>query len=326
MDFKADLWLVLIAFALAFFSGLILIPWLRRLKAGQSILKYVDMHVSKNGTPTMGGLIFILPIVLIAIIFIGWDTPLSLIIIVASCGYAIVGFLDDFLKIKHHQNLGLRPYQKIIGQFGIALLVSVFYLRINPTGEIWVPFLNVFWQIGGVGIFLLTLLVLIATTNAVNLTDGLDGLAGTTSLIYLMFIYALIALTDIGDEVSIIGNIIAVSVGSLLGYLLFNTKKASVFMGDTGSLFLGGLIAMISLFTGLGFALLFLGIVFVWSALSTILQVGWFKISKGKRIFRMAPFHHHLEKVGMQEPKIVAVYSVVTIIMGVILVLSVMYV
>ncbi len=326
MDFKADLWLVLIAFALAFFSGLILIPWLRRLKAGQSILKYVDMHVSKNGTPTMGGLIFILPIVLIAIIFIGWDTPLSLIIIVASCGYAIVGFLDDFLKIKHHQNLGLRPYQKIIGQFGIALLVSIFYLRINPTGEIWVPFLNVFWQIGGVGIFLLTLLILIATTNAVNLTDGLDGLAGTTSLIYLMFIYALIALTDIGDEVSIIGNIIAVSVGSLLGYLLFNTKKASVFMGDTGSLFLGGLIAMISLFTGLGFALLFLGIVFVWSALSTILQVGWFKISKGKRIFRMAPFHHHLEKVGMQEPKIVAVYSVVTIIMGVILVLSVMYV
>lgn len=326
MDFKADLWLVLIAFALAFFSGLILIPWLRRLKAGQSILKYVDMHVSKNGTPTMGGLIFILPIVLIAIIFIGWDTPLSLIIIVASCGYAIVGFLDDFLKIKHHQNLGLRPYQKIIGQLGIALLVSVFYLRINPTGEIWVPFLNVFWQIGGIGIFLLTLLILIATTNAVNLTDGLDGLAGTTSIIYLMFIYALIALTDIGDEVSIIGNIIAVSVGSLLGYLLFNTKKASVFMGDTGSLFLGGLIAMISLFTGLGFALLFLGIVFVWSALSTILQVGWFKISKGKRIFRMAPFHHHLEKIGMQEPKIVAVYSVVTIIMGVVLVLSVMYV
>ncbi len=326
MDFKADLWLVLIAFAMALISGLILIPWLRRLKAGQSILKYVDMHVSKNGTPTMGGLIFILPIVLIAIIFIGWDTPLSLIIVVASCGYAIVGFLDDFLKIKHHQNLGLRPYQKIIGQFGIALLVSVFYLRINPTGEIWVPFLNVFWQIGGVGIFLLTLLILIATTNAVNLTDGLDGLAGTTSLIYLMFIYALIALTDIGDEVSIIGNIIAVSVGSLLGYLLFNTKKASVFMGDTGSLFLGGLIAMISLFTGLGFALLFLGIVFVWSALSTILQVGWFKISKGKRIFRMAPFHHHLEKIGMQEPKIVAVYSVVTIIMGVVLVLSVMYV
>ncbi len=326
MDFKTDLWLVLIAFVMALITGLVLIPWLRRIKAGQSILKYVEMHAAKAGTPTMGGLIFILPIILIAFIFIGLDTPLSLIIVVASCGYAIVGFLDDFLKIKHHHNLGLRAYQKVIGQLGIALLVAVFYLRVNPTGEIWVPFLNVFWQLGGVGIFLLTLLVLIATTNAVNLTDGLDGLAGTTALIYLLFIYALIALTDIGDEITTIGNLTAVAVGSLLGYLLFNTKTASVFMGDTGSLFLGGFIAMISLFTGLGFALIFLGIVFVWSALSTILQVVCFKITKGKRIFKMAPFHHHLEKIGMHESKIVAVYAVVTIIMGIVLVLSVMYV
>ncbi len=326
MDFKTDLWLVLIAFVMALITGLVLIPWLRRIKAGQSILKYVEMHAAKAGTPTMGGLIFILPIILIAFIFIGLDTPLSLIIVVASCGYAIVGFLDDFLKIKHHHNLGLRAYQKVIGQLGIALLVAVFYLRVNPTGEIWVPFLNVFWQLGGVGIFLLTLLVLIATTNAVNLTDGLDGLAGTTALIYLLFIYALIALTDIGDEITTIGNLTAVAVGSLLGYLLFNTKTASVFMGDTGSLFLGGFIAMISLFTGLGFALIFLGIVFVWSALSTILQVFCFKITKGKRIFKMAPFHHHLEKIGMHESKIVAVYAVVTIIMGIVLVLSVMYV
>ena len=326
MDFKADLWLVLIAFIFAVIIGLFLIPWLRRIKAGQSILKYVDMHANKSGTPTMGGLIFILPIILIAGIFISWDTPLCLIVLVASCCYGIVGFLDDFLKIKHRQNLGLRAYQKIIGQLGVALLVAVFYLRSNPTGEIWIPFLNVFWQIGGVGIFALTLLVLIATTNAVNLTDGLDGLAGTTSLIYLIFIYVMIALTDIGDEVNTIGNLIAVAVGGLLGYLIFNTKKASVFMGDTGSLFLGGFIAMISLFSGLGIALIFLGIVFVWSALSTILQVGCFKITKGKRIFRMAPFHHHLEKTGMHESKIVAVYAVVTIIMGIVMVLSVMYV
>lgn len=326
MDFKADLWLVLVAFVMAVVTGLFLIPWLRRLKAGQSILKYVDMHATKSGTPTMGGLIFILPIVLIAAIFINWDTPLCFIVVIASCGYAIVGFLDDFLKIKYRQNLGLRPYQKIIGQLSIAVLVAAFYLRSNPSGEIYVPFLNSFWQIGGIGIFALTLLVLIATTNAVNLTDGLDGLAGTTSLIYLIFIYIIIALTDIGDEVTTIGNLIAIGIGALLGYLLFNTKKASVFMGDTGSLFLGGFIAMISLFTGLGFTLLFLGIVFVWSALSTILQVGYFKITKGKRIFKMAPFHHHLEKGGMHESKIVAVYSVVTIIMGIVLVLSVMYV
>lgn len=311
---------------MAVVTGLVLIPWLQRIKAGQSILKYVDMHAAKAGTPTMGGLIFILPVILITSIFISWDTPLCLIVVVASCGYGIIGFLDDFLKIKHHQNLGLRPYQKIIGQLGIAVLVATFYLRSNPAGEIWVPFLNVFWQIGGVGIFALTLLILIATTNAVNLTDGLDGLAGTTSLIYLLFIYAIIALTDIGDEITTVGNLIAVAVGGLLGYLVFNTKKASVFMGDTGSLFLGGFIAMISLFTGLGFTLMFLGIVFVWSALSTILQVGCYKLTKGKRIFRMAPFHHHLEKRGMHESKIVAVYAVVTIIMGIVLVLSVMYV
>ena len=243
-----------------------------------------------------------------------------------SGGYGIVGFLDDFLKIKHHQNLGLRAYQKIIGQMGIALLVALFYWRSNPSGEIWLPFFNVFVQISGVGIFALTLLILVATTNAVNLTDGLDGLAGTTALIYLLFIYALIALTDIGDEITTLGNLIAVAVGALLGYLIFNTKQASVFMGDTGSLFLGGLIAMISLFSGLGFVLIFLGVVFVWSALSTILQVGWFKITKCKRIFRMAPFHHHLEKGGMHESKIVAVYAVVTVIMGIVLVLSVMYV
>jgi len=326
VDFKADLWLVLIAFVLAVITGLFLIPWLKRIKAGQSILKYVDMHASKSGTPTMGGLIFILPVILIAGIFISWDTPLCLIILVASCCYGVIGFLDDFLKIKHRQNLGLRPYQKIIGQLGVALLVAIFYLRSNPSGEIWVPFLNVFWQIGGVGIFALTLLILIATTNAVNLTDGLDGLAGTTSLIYLIFIYIMITLTDIGDEVTTIGNLISVGIGGLLGYLIFNTQKASVFMGDTGSLFLGGFIAMISLFSGLGFALIFLGIVFVWSALSTILQVGCFKLTKGKRIFRMAPFHHHLEKSGMHESKIVAVYAVVTIIMGIVLVLSIMYV
>lgn len=325
MDIRTDLWLLLLGFGTALVLGLVLIPLLRRLKAGQSILKYVELHAAKSGTPTMGGLIFILPITCIAAIFIGFDTPLCLIMVLGSFGYALVGFLDDFLKIKTKQNLGLRPYQKIIGQLGIALLVAYFYMRINPTGQIFVPFFNLYWHLGGVGIFALTLLVLIATTNAVNLTDGLDGLAGTTSLVYLFFIYILIMLYDFGDEIATMGNIIAVALGSLMAYLLFNTKKASVFMGDTGSLFLGGLIAMVSLFSGLGLLIIFLGIVFVWSALTTILQVMFFKITKGKRIFRMAPFHHHLEQGGMQEPKIVMLYTVVTIIMGVILVLSVSY-
>lgn len=273
----------------------------------------------------MGGLIFIVPIIGVAVVLVDWQTPLSIMLLVASLGYGLVGFLDDFLKIKHHQNLGLRAYQKIIGQLGIALLVAWFYTRSNPTGEIWVPFVNCFWQIGGVGIFALTLLILVATTNAVNLTDGLDGLAGSTSLVYFLFLYALLLLTDWGDEAVTLGHIVAITVGSLAAYLLFNTKKASVFMGDTGSLFLGGLVAMASLFAGMGLVIIVLGIMFVWSALSTMLQVAYFKITKGKRIFRMAPFHHHLEQKGWQEPKIVALYVTVTALMGAALVLSLMY-
>lgn len=325
MVIKTDLWLVLLSFVLALLCGFILVPLLRRLKAGQSILRYVELHAAKSGTPTMGGIIFILPIVGVAAVLVDWQTPLTIMLLVASLAYGLVGFLDDFLKIKHHQNLGLRAYQKIIGQLGIALLVAWFYTRSNPTGEIWVPFVNCFWQISGVGIFALTLLILVATTNAVNLTDGLDGLAGSTSLVYLLFFYALLLLTDWGDEVATIGHVVAISVGSLAAYLLFNTKKASVFMGDTGSLFLGGLIAMLSLFSGLGLVIVILGIMFVWSALSTMLQVAYFKITKGKRIFRMAPFHHHLEQKGWQEPKIVALYVTVTALMGVALVLSLMY-
>lgn len=325
MVVKTDLWLVLLSFVLALLCGFIFVPLLRRLKAGQSILRYVELHATKSGTPTMGGLIFIVPIIGVAVVLVDWQTPLSIMLLVASLGYGLVGFLDDFLKIKHHQNLGLRAYQKIIGQLGIALLVAWFYTRSNPTGEIWVPFVNCFWQIGGVGIFALTLLILVATTNAVNLTDGLDGLAGSTSLIYFLFLYALLLLTDWGDEVVTLGHIVAITVGSLAAYLLFNTKKASVFMGDTGSLFLGGLVAMASLFAGMGLVIVVLGIMFVWSALSTMLQVAYFKITKGKRIFRMAPFHHHLEQKGWQEPKIVALYVTVTALMGVALVLSLMY-
>ncbi len=325
MVVKTDLWLVLLSFVLALLCGFIFVPLLRRLKAGQSILRYVELHATKSGTPTMGGLIFIVPIIGVAVVLVDWQTPLSIMLLVASLGYGLVGFLDDFLKIKHHQNLGLRAYQKIIGQLGIALLVAWFYTRSNPTGEIWVPFVNCFWQIGGVGIFALTLLILVATTNAVNLTDGLDGLAGSTSLVYFLFLYALLLLTDWGDEAVTLGHIVAITVGSLAAYLLFNTKKASVFMGDTGSLFLGGLVAMASLFAGMGLVIIVLGIMFVWSALSTMLQVAYFKITKGKRIFRMAPFHHHLEQKGWQEPKIVALYVTVTALMGAALVLSLMY-
>jgi phospho-N-acetylmuramoyl-pentapeptide-transferase len=322
VNIKNDLILFLAAFVLAFIMALVSVPLLKKLRAGQSILKYVDMHTSKSGTPTMGGIIFILPVIIISCFFLKTDTPLSIIIIASSAGYALVGFLDDYLKIRGHQNLGLRPYQKIIGQGGVALLVSYFFMTANPAGQIFVPFFNVFINIGAAGIFVFTFFVLVATTNAVNLTDGVDGLAGSVTLVYFVFIYALIAIMGAAAEIDIMGKIIAVMSGALLAFLLFNTKKAAVFMGDTGSLFLGSMLATVSVFSYLGLAILILGVMFVWSAVTVIIQVAYFKMTNGKRVFLMTPYHHHLEKRGFPEPKIVAVYVTITIVAGVLLIIT----
>lgn len=306
----------------AFVTALISLPVLRRLKAGQTILKYVDMHKGKGGTPTIGGVIFILPLIIASFFILNRQTPLSVIIVVSGVGYALLGLLDDCLKIRGGKNMGLRAYQKVIGQGGIAVLVAYFFTAANPTGRIFLPFFNEYINIGGTGIFVFTLFVLIATTNAVNLTDGLDGLAGSVSVVYFIFLYILLAVIGVVSEITVFCHIIAVIGGGVAAFLLFNTKKASVFMGDTGSLFLGSVIAAVSLFSNFGLVILFLGIMFVWSALTVIMQVVYFKITKGRRIFLMAPYHHHLEKKGYAEPKIVAIYAAITAIMGVILCVS----
>jgi len=322
LDIRGDLLWFLSAFALAFITALVVIPLLRKLRAGQTILQYVELHKGKGGTPTIGGVIFILPLLVASFFILNHSTPLSIIIVVSSVGYGLVGLLDDYLKIRGGQNLGLRAYQKILGQGGIALLVSYFFVTANPQGKILLPFFNEYVNLGAIGIFALTFLVLVATTNAVNLTDGLDGLAGSVSVVYFIFLYIIIMLFGVATEIATLGHIIAIAVGGLLAYLLFNTKKASVFMGDTGSLFLGGLIATLSLFSYLGLAIIFLGIMFVWSAITVIIQVAYFKITKGKRVFLMTPYHHHLEKQGHSEPKIVAIYVTITTLMGVILTIS----
>ena len=311
----------LISLGIAVTIAPLVIMLLRKLKAGQSILKYVDFHAKKSGTPTMGGIIFILPLVILAPFFIKISTPFALVTLFAAVGYAVLGFLDDFIKIKTKNNLGLRAYQKIIGQGGIALLVSIYYLMVNPDGRVVIPFFNIMVDLGW-GIFPLVFLILVATTNSVNLTDGIDGLAGTVSLVYLVFLGILIWFVDgIIDipEIQEFSIIIAISVASLMGFLLFNTNRASVFMGDTGSLFLGGLIATLSIFSFMGFFIIFLGIMFVLSALSVIVQVAYFKKTGGKRVFLMTPFHHHLEMKGLGEARIVAIYASITAVMGVLL-------
>lgn len=308
----------LIAFGLAFVLAPLVLLFLRRIKAGQPILHYVDFHAAKSGTPTMGGFIFILPFAILTPFILNSGTKMSLIVVLCSLGFALIGFLDDIIKIKGKQNLGLRPYQKIIGQGGIALLVSIFYYLLNPEGRILIPFVN---QFVDVGFFILPLafFILIATTNSVNLTDGVDGLAASVSLFFLVFLSAIMMIisnTVNVPEVQTFVQLGAVLCGGLLCYLLFNTNKASVFMGDTGSLFLGALIATLSLFSFLGFFLLILGVMFVLSSVSVILQVIYFKFTKGKRIFLMTPFHHHLEKKGYKEAKIVFIYVAVTVIAG----------
>ncbi|MCL2229031.1 MAG: phospho-N-acetylmuramoyl-pentapeptide-transferase [Firmicutes bacterium] len=321
---KEILFYFLGGFGVAIIITPFIISWLRRLKAGQEILHYVDWHATKSGTPTMGGFIFMVPMLLLAPLLISGATPLSLILLLGAFGYGILGFLDDFLKIKNKKNLGLRAYQKFIGQGGIAILVSVFYFLANPDGQIFVPFANVTFNLYW-GIIPLAILVMVATTNSVNITDGVDGLAGSVSLVYLVGLSVMMTMVA-GfvnmPEVETFLLIAAVTMGALLCYLIFNTNKARVFMGDTGSLYLGGLIALLSLFSMNVLFLPILGIMFVLNTASDIAQVVYFKLTKGKRIFLMAPFHHHLEKKGWAEARIVWLYCAITVIACVVCVIT----
>lgn len=277
-----------------------------RLKMSQTILHYVDKHKEKNGTPTMGGWIFLLPC-LISLFFIKNDFYLALLALIVMLGYAMLGFLDDFIKIKNKKNEGLKPYQKIIGQVGIALIVSIFsYFRIGTTLTFFGFELNL-----GIFIIPFILVFFVAVTNSVNLIDGLDGLACGVSQYYLLFFGIIVALLGYYDF-----SIIAFAMtGALFGFKLFNCYPAKIFMGDTGSLGLGGLIAVIAVFTRTELILPLIGLMYVLTAVSDILQVGYFKMTH-KRILKMAPLHHHFEKSGVNENRIVTIYIVITIVLG----------
>ncbi|MGN1223325.1 MAG: phospho-N-acetylmuramoyl-pentapeptide-transferase [Christensenellales bacterium] len=314
------------SFILSLVISPLIIKFVKRLKMNQPVYEYVDMHTKKQGTPTMGGLIFIFGIIISTLIFISGQAQLTVLTLGVFLSYGIVGFLDDFLKIKHKQNLGLKAYQKIIFQLVIAIIVGIFAYQSELIGSsIYLPFSS---KQVDFGIFYIpfVIFVFIALTNSVNLTDGLDGLAGGVSLGYLIsfsmiFLFIFYNLKSNGESLLLISEysnlalLLAASIGALLAYLLFNSFPASIFMGDTGSLALGGLLASISIFTKQIFLIPLLGIMFVVSSVSVILQVVKFKLTK-KRMFLMAPFHHHLEKKGVNETKIVAIYIIITIIVG----------
>ena len=307
----------LISFAVVAVSGFFVIPLLKKIKAGQPILSYVSEHKGKSGTPTFGGLFFIFPCLAVGLIFTGVSYTVVNMTVSITVAFAVLGFLDDFIKIKTRNNQGLKSYQKIVFQTAISIIIGVFVYK-NGLTQIFIPFVNKSVDFGAC-IIPFSMLLFIALTNSVNLTDGLDGLASSVSIVYLavfvVLMYFEISFFGIYD-VNGIFVLCFCFMGGLLGFLVFNFNKAKVFMGDTGSLGLGGFLGCISVFSGNSLFVLFVGITFVFSSISVILQVIYFKRT-GKRIFLMAPFHHHLQHKGLTEGKICFFYSLVTLLMGV---------
>lgn len=300
---------------LSFFTSLILCvllkPVLRRLKVGQNILGYVKEHKKKNGTPTMCGLAFILAAVAVSAFFITRRDRIAVLTLAIGVSYMIVGLLDDYLKIKRKENLGLRAWQKIVFQICIALFAGIFCYRVGLT-VLFLPFSAHSFDVGG-WIVPIVVFVFVATVNAVNLTDGLDGLASAVSLPFFAAMGIVIGLQGAYSSLTVVSYSL---VGALLAYLIFNVSPASVFMGDTGSLALGGFAACISCFSGNILYIAVIGVMFVLSTVSVILQVVYFKCTKGKRIFLMAPLHHHFQKKGYAENKISYIYFIVTSLIG----------
>ncbi len=288
-----------------------LIPLLKKLHAGQYILGYVEEHKAKSGTPTMGGLAFVFAAVCVAAVAGLFSDRLSLVAITFGLAFLAVGFIDDFLKFRFHRNLGLKAYQKIFFQLSISVIAGVF-CYLNGLTRINIPFSDYSFDIG-FWIIPLCTLAFIATVNSVNLTDGLDGLAASVSFWYFASFSLLIFLLSNGRTG--LSDLSLILCGVLAGYLIFNTNKASVFMGDTGSLSLGGFAAAIGVFSGNALYIVIVGIMFVISSISVIMQVIYYKRTK-KRIFLMAPLHHHFQKKGYSEGKIAYVYSLITAAAG----------
>lgn len=302
---------VLISFALSVILGPVIIPILRKLKMGQTErVDGVQSHLKKAGTPTMGGVIILGSIVVTSLFFIK-DYPNIIPILFVTVGFGLIGFLDDYLKVVMKRSDGLYPKQKMGLQLLVTAVFAFYIVKFTDVPlTLRVPFLDGTYLDLGILTIPMLFVVMIGTVNGVNFTDGLDGLASSVTVLVATFFTVVAIGTKSGIE-----PITCAVVGALLGFLLFNVYPASVFMGDTGSLALGGFVASTAYMLQMPLFIVIVGAIYLIEVLSVIIQVAYFKKTGGKRIFKMAPIHHHFELCGWSETKVVAVFSIVTAIL-----------
>ena len=294
--------------------GWFLLPVLRALKAGQSIREVgPTWHNYKSGTPMMGGLMFIISTLICLVInsFKMQDHTVFFTLALSMC-FGLVGFLDDFFKLKYKRNLGLTSIQKALLQMAVsALYLYILYKQGVLSCDLYIPFADVAIEIHPMVYIFFAMFVLVGGVNAVNITDGIDGLCATVTIPVMVFFTAAAIAKGMLDMALLPASL----VGGLVAYLFYNWHPAKVFMGDTGSLFLGGVVCALAFALDMPLILILVGFVYIVETLSVILQVGYFKLTHGKRIFKMAPIHHHFEMCGWKEVKIVLVFSAVTCLM-----------
>ncbi len=308
---------VLISFGISAVACPVLIPFLKKIKFGQQVREDgPQAHLKKQGTPTMGGIAFLFSVMLTSLFFMK-SYPQIIPILFMTVGFGFVGFLDDYIKVVRKHSEGLNPKQKMAAQFVITAIFCFYMMKYSGGGTvIHIPFLHTDWDMGWLYIPMVFLVVL-GTDNGVNFTDGLDGLCTSVTIIVATF-FTVVAMTTVSEIVPITGAV----VGALLGFLLFNVYPAQVFMGDTGSLALGGFVASTALVLQNPLIILLVGFIYLIEVISVMIQVVYFKKTHGKRFFRMAPIHHHFELGGWSETRVVAVFTTVTALLCLIALLS----
>ena len=308
---------IVTAFVLTLVLGRFLIPALRALKAGQAIREDgPTWHNSKAGTPTMGGLMFMAAAAVCVVVF-GFagmrsgDFSALYVLLLALC-FGLVGFLDDFFKVKYKRNLGLTSIQKACLQMAVsAIFLYILYKEGIMSASLYIPFFDVSWELHPLLYIFFAMFVFVGCVNAVNLTDGLDGLSSSVTVIVMVFFTAV----AVAMERFTLAILPASLVGGLAAFLCYNWKPAKVFMGDTGSLFLGGAVCGTAFALDMPLVLIMVGIIYIIETLSVILQVGYFKLTHGKRLFKMSPIHHHFEMCGWKEEKICFIFTGITVLM-----------